>query len=134
KGFSIIMPTYNQACFFLRAVKSLEHQSFNNWELIIIDDGSTDNTASYISELMNDNNYKIKHIKNEVNMGIGYSINKGLAMSSYEYIAYLPSDDYFFKTHLETLFDVLEKSENTVLAFNGMKYDSNNSLNVTHDF
>lgn len=134
KGFSVIMPTYNQSSFILRAIKSLEKQIFKDWELIIIDDGSTDETDLYIKSAANKKDFTLKHIKNEENQGIGYSINQGIEIASYEYIAYLPSDDYFYETHLSVLFEALEKSENIILAFNGMQYESNNSLTITHDF
>lgn len=134
KGFSVIMPTYNQSSFILRAIKSLEKQTFKTWELIIIDDGSTDETDRYIKDLVNTSKHRIKHIKNEENKGIGYSINQGIAAASFEYIAYLPSDDFLYESHLSELFNALEKSEDIVLAFNGMQYESNNSLTVTHDF
>lgn len=134
KGFSVIMPTYNQSGFILRAIKSLEKQIFKDWELIIIDDGSTDETDLYIKSATNKKDFKIKHIKNEENQGIGYSINQGIEIASYEYIAYLPSDDYFYETHLSFLFEALEKSKDIILAFNGMQYESNNSLTITHDF
>ncbi len=128
------MPTYNQDCFILRAIKSLIQQTFEHWELIIVNDGSTDDTEEYILDILNENSAKIKYIKNEENMGIGYSINRAIALSSYEYIAYLPSDDYYYKNHLETLFEAIDKDGDVVLAFNGMKYQSNDSLNTAHDF
>ncbi len=132
-GFSVIMPTYNQDSFILRAIRSLFQQTYTQWELIIINDGSTDNTDQYISELLIEYGHQITYIKNEQNMGIGYCINKAIALASYYYIAYLPSDDYFYKNHLATLFESLEQSQDIVLAFSGMKYASNDSLNSTPD-
>jgi len=134
KGFSVIMPTYNQSSYILRAINSLAKQTFKNWELIIINDGSTDETDDYINNIIHNNQSNIKYIKNNYNQGIGFSINQGLNLASFEYIAYLPSDDYFYEAHLSTLFDTLESSEDIILAFNGMQYESNNSLTVTHDF
>ena len=51
-GFSIIMPTYNQAAFIRRALASLHRQTYSEWELIIVNDGSTDDTELYISDYL----------------------------------------------------------------------------------
>lgn len=51
-GFSIIMPTYNQAAFIRRAIASLQRQTYSEWELIIVNDGSTDDTELYISDYL----------------------------------------------------------------------------------
>lgn len=98
EGFSIIMPTYNQAHFIRRAILSVLEQTYKCWELIIIDDGCTDSTERYIQDFLG--NSHIRYLRNEVNQGIGYSINRGLEVAKYDLIAYLPSDDYYYKDHL----------------------------------
>lgn len=96
EGFSIIMPTYNQAHFIRRAILSVLEQTYKCWELIIIDDGCTDSTERYIQDFLG--NSHIRYLRNEVNQGIGYSINRGLEVAKYDLIAYLPSDDIIIKT------------------------------------
>ena len=96
-GFSVIMPTYNQSSFIRRAVLSLQKQSYKKWELIIINDGCTDATEEYLSDLLNDT--KISYIKNDKNQGLGYALNQGLNRAKYDYIAYLPSDDFLYRNH-----------------------------------
>lgn len=98
KGFSIIMPTYNQSHFIRRAINSVLAQTYTSWELIIINDGCTDKTEEYIQDFLY--NPHILYLKNHERKGLVFSINKGLVMAKYELIAYLPSDDYFFKDHL----------------------------------
>jgi len=71
-GFSVIMPTYNQAFFIRRAILSLQYQTYTQWELIIIDDGSTDYTYGHIKNLIDHS--KIRYIRNEQNMGMGYDM------------------------------------------------------------
>lgn len=93
--FSVIMPTYNQASFIRRAILSLQRQTYPNWELIIINDGCTDDTEMFISDFLNDE--RIVYIKNESNKGLGHALNQGLDVAKYEYIAYLPSDDYYLQ-------------------------------------
>lgn len=98
EGISIIMPTYNQAYFIRRAVNSVFAQTYTHWELIIVNDGCTDDTEDFIHDFLNDS--RIVYLKNGKRHGIGYSLNCGLNKAKYELIAYLPSDDYFFKDHL----------------------------------
>ena len=73
-GFSVIMPTYNQASFIRRAIISLQKQTYNHWELIIVNDGSTDETDFFIADYLSDN--RILYEKNDTNQGLGKAINK----------------------------------------------------------
>lgn len=129
EGFSVIMPTYNQAAFIRRAILSLEKQSFKKWELIIINDGSTDNTEECIHDIIL-NNEKIKYIKNEDNKGIGYAINQGLEIAKHRIISYLPSDDFYYKNHLATIKSLYDQSDEVTLVFSGMNYANKDSLNT----
>lgn len=126
-GFSVIMPTYNQREFIRRAILSLLKQSYTVWELIIIDDGSTDYTKEgvmdYITQYQN-----IKYIRNQVNKGMGYAINQGLSAAQYDYIAYLPSDDFYYIDHLKELKDKFEDFPSAVLVYSGMKFDLNDTV------
>jgi len=121
-GISVIMPTYNQAMFIRRAIHSIFNQTFENWELIIINDGCTDETESFLRDFIKDE--RIRCIKNENNEGLGYSINQGLDNAKYNYIAYLPSDDYFYEEHLESIIQTIiaYKDCNPILIYSGMKY------------
>jgi glycosyltransferase involved in cell wall biosynthesis len=120
-GFSVIMPTYNQASFIRRAILSLQKQTFSQWELIIINDGCSDETEFFISDFLS--NPKVTYTRNNHNQGLGYAINQGLDIAKYKYIAYLPSDDFFYENHLETLKRKFEESDDIVLAFSGFRYD-----------
>ena len=92
--FSVLMPTYNQCAFIRRAILSLMKQTYEEWELIIINDGCTDETEEYIADYLQD--ARVTYIKNEENTGLGHALNQGLDAAKYDYIAYLPSDDYYF--------------------------------------
>lgn len=127
-GFSIIMPTYNQAAFIRRAIVSLQRQTYSEWELIIVNDGSTDNTELFLSDYLQ--SPKIIYIHNEENTGLGHAVNQALEQANYEYIAYLPSDDYYDDTHLETLKDKLDESTDIVLAFSGVRYDASETPGI----
>jgi glycosyltransferase involved in cell wall biosynthesis len=125
KGFSVIMPTYNQAGFIRRAILSLFQQTHEKWELIIINDGCSDDTEDNIAEYLSDE--RIVYLKNEKNQGLGFAINQGLDIARYDYIAYLPSDDYYFNTHLQTMEEKLESSADVFLVVSGIKFNDSDS-------
>lgn len=125
-GISIVMPTYNQACFIRNAIRSVFSQTYTKWELIIINDGSTDNTEIFIKDYLSDS--RITYIRNSENMGIGYSINIALELAKYNYIAYLPSDDFYFANHLETLLSEYKKNLDVVFVTTGIKCEIKDSL------
>ena len=95
---SVNMVVLNGELFIKEAINSILNQTFNKFELIIVDDGSTDNTAREV-ELFNDN--RIKLIKNQVNKGIVSARNQALDLSSGEYIAILDADDISLPNRLE---------------------------------
>ncbi len=129
--FSIIMPTYNQASFIRRAILSLQKQTYPYWELIIINDGCTDDTEMFISDFLRDE--RIVYIKNESNEGLGHALNQGLKVARYEWIAYLPSDDYYFEDHLESIHRKFQEYDDLVLVYTGMKYASPDTMYYTPD-
>ncbi|MCX6716961.1 MAG: glycosyltransferase family 2 protein [Candidatus Taylorbacteria bacterium] len=88
---SIITPTYNRAGLIGDAIKSVLKQSYKDWELIIIDDGSTDKTEEAVHPYLTDP--QITYIKNESNLGISKNRNKGISLSKGVYIAMIDSDD-----------------------------------------
>ena len=95
---SIIIPTYNRAGFILQTIHSIIDQTYSNWELIIVDDGSYDNTEQLIGEIINEKIHFIKCART----GIGGKIkNVGLQKASGEFIAFNDSDDLWDKTKLE---------------------------------
>ncbi len=119
-NISVIMPTYNQATFIARAIKSLQLQTFQRWELIVINDGSTDNTEETITPFLTDNN--IRYLSHAENKGPGVCLNIGLDHARHELIAYLPSDDIYFEDHLQSLFNTLTSDKEAILAYSGVKH------------
>lgn len=95
---SVIIPVYNRVEQLKRAIESVINQSFADFELIIIDDGSSLDIKSVISSF-NDN--RIVYLKNEQNKGVSYSRNRGILSSKGKYISFLDSDDKWFKRKLE---------------------------------
>jgi glycosyltransferase involved in cell wall biosynthesis len=130
-GFSVIMPTFNHASFIRRAILSLQKQTYTKWELIIVNDGCTDKTEEYLFGLLADP--QITYIKNEKNRGLGYALNQGLNRARYDYIAYLPSDDFYYENHLESLRKKIEQYEDIVLVYSGMKFATTDTMNFFPD-
>lgn len=97
-AISIIMPTYNGATFIEGAIESVLQQSYKDWELIIISDGSTDTTDSIVRSYIA-NHPNILFIENEQNVGIQKSLNKGLSYAKGKYIARLDDDDRWIDEH-----------------------------------
>jgi glycosyltransferase involved in cell wall biosynthesis len=89
---TIIIPTYNRADFLGQAVDSVLAQTYKNWELLIIDDASTDSTGSIVAAYAQKDS-RIRSIKNETNLGISKTRNRGLHEARGTYIAMLDSDD-----------------------------------------
>jgi glycosyltransferase involved in cell wall biosynthesis len=105
---SIILPTYNRAGLLNRAVDSVLNQSFNYWELMIVDDGSNDNTFEIINNYLMENE-NIRYLKHR-NRYVSLSLNAGIKASCGKYITYLNSDDEYKKDHLKLRFEYMEKN------------------------
>ncbi len=88
--FSIIIPSYNDAGRLPRAVKSVLSQEITNWQLIIVDDGSTDNTEEVVKDFLQDS--RINFLKKE-NAGVSAARNTGASKSEGDYLVFLDSDD-----------------------------------------
>ena len=98
--FSIIIATYNRAQLIIRAINSLISQTEEDWEAIIVDDESTDDTYTRILPYLESNN-KIKYLK-KVHSGEALTKNEGIWSSAGKYVSFLDSDDEYDPLHLET--------------------------------
>ena len=101
----IILPNYNNASSIKTSIKSVISQSFKNWKLFIIDDGSKDNSGKIISKFKNK---KINKIYLKKNKGVSYCRNLGIKKSKSDYIAFIDSDDYWKKNKLEKQIKLME--------------------------
>lgn len=122
---SVIMPTYKHQHFINRAIASLYNQSFTEWELIIINDGSPDDTEQVIRKYLGDE--RVKYYRNISNKGLAYCLNFGIDKAEGSYISYLPSDDVIYVDHLQTLHDKLKKAKDAVLAYSSVRHYYNRS-------
>ncbi|MDV2446487.1 hypothetical protein CMU93_03105 [Elizabethkingia anophelis] len=105
---SVIMPCYNSSQHIKDSVMSIIGQSFQDWELIIVDDASSDNTLEIISNIFDK---RIKIIRLKKNRGNYYARNKGIKIAKGKYITMLDSDDIAMNHRLEIQYDFLEKNK-----------------------
>ncbi len=108
---SIIICSYNRASYIEKAIKSVLDQTFSSFEIIIIDDCSNDGTEEVVKNLVKVDP-RIRYYKNEKNLGISKSRNKGVSLSAGEYVAMLDSDDYWIDNKkLEKQIEILNKDK-----------------------
>lgn len=122
---SVLMPTFDQAHFISRAISSLQAQTLADWELLIIDDGSPDDTHACVAPFLADP--RISYYRLTENQGLGAALNSGLDRARAAIIAYLPSDDVYYAEHLATLLTALAKQPTAIMAFSGVRYHYNRS-------
>ena len=96
---SIIMPSYRTAKYIAESISSVQRQTYTNWELIIVDDCSPDNTDEVIAPFLSDK--RIRYLKNKVNSGAAVSRNRALREARGRWIAFLDSDDLWMPDKLE---------------------------------
>lgn len=97
---SIITPTYNCGRFIAETIESVLNQTYENWEMIIVDDCSTDNTKEIVQKY-SDKDQRIKYYLLEVNSGAAIARTKAMELANGEYMAFLDSDDLWMKNKLE---------------------------------
>lgn len=106
---SIITPSYNTAKYIGKTIESVQAQTYQNWEMIIVDDCSTDDTDDVVAGYMSDK--RIKYIKNEKNSGAAVSRNRALREAKGKWIAFLDSDDLWMSSKLEKQIVFMEKND-----------------------
>lgn len=133
---SIIMPVYNSEKYISEAIESVCNQSYKNWELLIVNDGSTDYTSKIIDDFAKkDSRIKVFHRKNEgVSMARNFALNKVCG----EYITFIDSDDMYHADRLKRMLQVFEQHENCEIVFSRHKefrgklntYEANDSRKI----
>jgi glycosyltransferase involved in cell wall biosynthesis len=125
--FSIIIPTYNRAHLISKAIDSVIAQTFENWELIIVDDGSTDNTKEVISKFSSSDK-RIKYFYQE-NQERSVARNNGIEKATGKYICFLDSDDYYMKTRLQRLHEfIINEPTERSFYYTAITYDYDGRL------
>lgn len=116
---SIIIPTFNSEKFIAETIQSVQNQTYKNWEMIVVDDGSSDATISIVTEMAKQDK-RIQLFRLEKNSGTGIARNTALDKTTGRFIAFLDSDDLWKPMKLEKQIDFLSKNE---LPFTFSFYD-----------
>ena len=120
---SIILPTFNRSELLPEAVNSVKNQTFSNWELIIVDDGSMDNTFEVVNQVKQSSE-NIRYLRHS-NRGVALSMNAGLSCAGGEYITFLGSDDSYKTNHLKTRIDYLKNNPEVEFIHGGVEIIGN---------
>jgi len=123
---SIIIPTYNRAHLIERSIRSILNQTYEDFELLIVDDGSTDNTKEVVEGIVD---ARIRYISCATNGGAAKARNVGIAEAKYDYIAFQDSDDEWHPDKLEKQMKVMETaSPDTGLVYCEYHYNGLNGM------
>ena len=126
--FSIIIPCYNQANFLVDCLDSLLKQSFNEWEALVINDGSTDNTNEVVATYMEKDN-RIKLIEQH-NQGLSAARNSGIKSAKGKRLIFLDADDFFYDNALNVISKAAETLDDTTMIQYGYAYITEQRENV----
>lgn len=119
---SIIVPVYNVEKYIIETVKSVEAQTYSGWELLLVEDCSTDHTAQRIEAYLRERaDSRIRMLRQPSNMGAARARNRGLAEAKGRYIAYLDADDLWVPGKLERELAFMEET-NAAFAFTGYEF------------
>lgn len=129
--FSVIVPSFNAADSLPSAIDSVIAQSFSNWELIVADDGSSDNTHELASQLATQDS-RIHVIQEPSQKGPGLQRNRGIEQAQGDYLLFLDDDDFFLPGAFEALATRLEQSQPDLLLF-GAEEVRNSGTRLLHD-
>ena len=131
-AISLVMPVYNVENFLSKALTSVENQTFKDFEMIIVDDGSSDKSYEIAKEFCGRNpNFKLIKQKNS---GPAAARNTGVTHCKGDYIAFMDSDDYLEKKFLEELYNLAQKTGADITCCNFNMYYPNKNLRIYMPF
>lgn len=135
--FSIIVPLYNKAPYVRKALDSIVSQTFSDWECIIIDDGSTDNSAGICEGIIHSFIHSVVHpirLIKQANSGVAAARNNGVAISNGEYVCFLDADDWWEPTWLEEMDRLIKEYPDAGLYATNYVYYKPGKTHVALDF
>lgn len=115
---SVIIPTYNRSTLLVKAIKSLQSQSYKNIEIIVVDDCSIDDTSKVVKKF---NDERIIYVRHDINKGGSEARNTGIKMATGKYIAFLDSDDQWLPEKIEKQLLIFQQNTETGLVYTGLK-------------
>ncbi len=118
---SVIIPCYKQAAYLKEAVESVKRQTFKDWEIIIINDGSPDNTDEVANEIIAESNGHDIKLMNIRNQGLAMARNAGIEMARGAYILCLDSDDRLTPSYMRATYELLESDSTVGIAYTDLQ-------------
>lgn len=107
---SIVLPVYNGEKFLRTSIESCQKQTFTNWELLVIDDGSTDKSAEIVKEYEKQDS-RIHYYKNEVNLKLPKTLNRGFSFAKGNYLTWTSDDNYYYPQAIEKMVKALKERQ-----------------------
>jgi glycosyltransferase involved in cell wall biosynthesis len=127
---SIITPSYNSAPYIKETIESVLQQTYPNWEMIIVDDCSTDDSKEIVKRYIQEDK-RIKLISNQENIGVAQSRNRAIEEANGDYIALLDSDDIWVPNKLEKQIELMEE-KNILMSFSAYTIIDEKSETIGH--
>lgn len=122
--FSVIIPLYNKEASIKRTIHSVLNQKFKEFELLVVNDGSTDNSFEVVKEINDD---RIRLI-DQSNQGVSAARNRGIIEAQFNWITFLDADDFWFENHLEEVMKMTKSFQNEKVFTTSFKYSDNRYL------
>ncbi len=123
---SIIVPVYNAAAYIENTIQMVSNQTYRDWELILVDDGSRDGSVQLIEKIIRRQRKRIRLIRNKGNKGAAAARNRGIDASSGRYIAFLDADDVWMKDKLEKQVAFMEQT-GAAFSFHSYEFGDENA-------
>lgn len=118
---SVVIPTYNRADYLVRAIASVRRQTLRCSEIVVVDDGSTDNTSMVLDKLRQENSIPMVVIQTP-NRGVAAARNTGIQNANFEWLAFLDSDDHWHKRKIEKQFAALSETDEFMISHTREKW------------
>lgn len=122
---SVIIPLYNKRTVIARTIESVLSQTYWDWELIIVDDGSTDGSDDVVQQYLGDK--RIRYIR-KFNGGVSSARNRGIMEAKGEWVCYIDADDYFLPEALQTMYNLTMKYQLDIVSANFYSETGNNRV------
>lgn len=130
---SVLIPCYNAAAFLPAALDCLRSQSFKTWELVVVEDGSKDETEDIVLRFAAEVSQPVRYSNLGTNRGVSAARNRLLELSSGDYLAFLDADDLWRPAHLATILHTLQRGKHA-LAFSGIELWDADSRRITGSY
>jgi hypothetical protein len=121
----VVVPVFDQEAWLPAALHSLRAQSFDDWQCVVVADGSPGDTASAVSAVADDDRFSL--VVDPVNRGLGAALNQGLDSVGSDLVTYLPADDVMHADHLLDLVHALDDRPDAAIAVSGLRHDGDRS-------